>query len=160
MHVVGISLYYADGSVLRFPVAQLTARWPMAPAEGVQVLGVYFAETYRTWHGPSRRWLERPYVLRFCSTLVGVMDLRTGLFTKREGQADYYWFDSRVPESLGAGLALDVPSGLAAGSIKTGTLLLDETFRSIYETAMRDRLFESLESAPPLRPPSPLLVRP
>src|SRR6266566_4632589 len=48
---IGWKLYYGDGTI----VSSLQRSWPEAPSDNIQVLSVYFAETYRIhrdgeWH--------------------------------------------------------------------------------------------------------------
>jgi hypothetical protein len=42
---IGWKLYYGDGTV----VSSLQRSWAEAPSDNVQVLIVYFAETYKIW---------------------------------------------------------------------------------------------------------------
>lgn len=43
-HVLGIKIYYADGSVVQIPVETLEHGWKEAPEDGVQVVSIYDRE--------------------------------------------------------------------------------------------------------------------
>jgi len=79
--IAGWKLYYGDGSV----VSSRYSIWEDAVADDVQVLIVYFSETYKIWHGDH--WDEESY--------------RDMYFGK-----DYFW-------PFGNGQASDVPSGVS-----------------------------------------------
>lgn len=149
MTPIGIKLWYADGTKLSIAVADLAAQWPSVRATGVQALAVFFAETYQIWlqdggdaqgQPINQRLVTQNYRAFFCSGVVGTVALATGAGSKREGQADYYWFDPARHE-VGGGLVGDVPADLPAGVVKTGSLLSDERFRAIYTVAVEDRNF-------------------
>lgn len=149
MKPIGVKIWYADGSVVKLAVDDLATQWPFARGTGVQALAVFFAETYQIWlqddgdaqgQPINQRLVTQNYRVFFCSGVVGTVALATGTCSKREGQADYYWFDPARHE-VGAGLVGDVPVDLPAGMVKTGSLLSDERFRAIYTVAVEDRNF-------------------
>jgi len=115
MTPIGWRLWYADGSVYD----SRRHRWEDAPTHGVQVLAVYYAETYRCFHVEG--WREHSY--------------RT-LYHGARQEADYYW---RAGGSFGAGRAGEIPLGAA---IKEGTLIANDLFAAVVNEAQREMLFE------------------
>lgn len=79
--VIGWKLYYGDGSV----VSSHQATWRQAPSDNVQVLSIYYQETYKIWRDGQSE--DENY--------------RDMYFGK-----DYYW-------QFGNGQAGDVPAGVS-----------------------------------------------
>jgi len=119
MTPVGWRIYYADGSTW----SSLTGPWADAPSHEVQIVKVFYAETYRCWHGdPPRRhggagqWHTHNYV-----------SLQHGA----DRLVDYYW--QGIDGKLGAGGIDEIPP---AASIKQGSYT--PNFQAIMNSASQE----------------------
>lgn len=117
----GWEIVYSDGS--RFSSAQ--GDWRIAPAADVQIVVVWYTETYQTWR--SR--------LNDMSTTDGAF-VTENYKTHILGH-DFYWLDR--DGTFNGGTTLEVPNGLPNGSVKTGALLPTSDFTSLYNTVRNER---------------------
>ena len=46
---VGVKVFYADGTVLKWPMGQIKAGWATAPEHGVQVVAIYHKNGRAAW---------------------------------------------------------------------------------------------------------------
>ena len=113
MTPVGWRIYYRDGSV----VSSRNMEWSQASSDYVEIVTVYFQETYKIWHG------DQQDTENYCHLFHGV---------------DYYWMKDNV---IGAGMAADVPTGLPDNTVKVGMLMDDADFARIYDQAKEQRVF-------------------
>jgi hypothetical protein len=112
---IGVRIWYGDSVVETFRAAQ-SARWSQSKATDVQIVTVYYSETYQSWNHYTNEWETFPY-------------------RKIYHSQDYYWLDGG---HLYAGNASEVPVGLSAGSVKAGATLTDATWRERYTAAYAD----------------------
>jgi hypothetical protein len=113
MEYLGWKIYYQDRSI----VCSHNFSWGQTPAEGVEVVVVFFKETYHIWHG------DHYDIENYCH-----------LFHSQ----DYYWMTAEG--FVGAGRADEVPLMLP-GMLKVGMLISDENFACIYDKAKEQRVF-------------------
>ena len=111
--IIGWKLYYGDGSV----VSSKEKEWTDAPSENVQVLIVYFAETYEIWRDTNGD---------------GVGDqLETENYRDMYFGYDYFW-------QFGNGQSAQVPEN---AEVKLGKELEQSEWRAIYNQALEDTKF-------------------
>lgn len=108
MTIKGWRLYYGDGTT--FDSTQ--GSWEDAPATNVQVLSVYYEETYRIFD--QSRWQIRP---------------------RRSLYHTYDYFFKAPGDVFGCTQAPNIP---ADASVKLGLLINDRTFQDIYNRANLD----------------------
>lgn len=113
-------IWYGDGGII---AGTTDADWALAPAANVQVVSIYFTETYNIWRQDRYDSNGRTINQR------RELDHYRRLFHS----SDYYWFVAA--RGWGAGQALDVPDGLPIGALKTGGLVRDDLWWSIYNAA-------------------------
>ena len=105
--VAGWRIYYGDGTV----ADSLHSTWQNAPYENVQVMNVYYNETYTIWEGDEKK--EYPYreVLTY---------------------ADYYWpYGCGNSHEAWAAAEVNEPP-------KRGKLIPDQDWWDIYNRAFAD----------------------
>jgi len=119
MTPVGWRIYYADGSTW----SSKDGPWAAAPNHEVQVVKVFYLETYQCWHGdPPRKpggvgqWHTHNYV-----------SLQHGA----DRLVDYYW--QEVGGKLGSGGVDEIPFG---ASIKQGSYT--PSFQNIMNAASQE----------------------
>lgn len=120
MTPIGWRLWYADGTV----VDSRTGTWASAPSTGVQVLAVYYAETYECWHG------SRP------NKVLHTHNYRS-LYHGARQRIDYYWIT--LDGVAGAGSVDEIPVGAV---VKEGTLIATDRFQDIVNAAQQEYRFE------------------
>ena len=108
--VAGWRIYYGDGTV----ADSRSTDWEESPNDNVQVVVVFYNETYKTWIDDELK--EYPYRV---------------LYTR----ADYYW-------KWGAGSAIDA-NAANAPDVKLGKELEKEDWRAVYDRANDDLVFEN-----------------
>jgi len=137
-------VYYGDGTVRRVVEGDFLAQWQKLPSKGVQVVIVYFDQTYNSWHGTAAvHTYERkcdadmvyPKRDRKRAGHCAIIPYRH-LFHGAHGNGDFYWFDGH---DFGAGgQTTDIPLNLPSGAVKTGSLLPFAAFRKILQAAQGD----------------------
>lgn len=143
--VRGYKVYYGDGTVQRVGSGNFLAQWRKLPLTGVQVVVVYFNQTYNSWHETAA--VHAAEVKCDADVVYPTRDrTRIGhcvvipymyLFHGARGNGEFYWYDGT---SFGAGAqTTDIPPKLVGtDAVKTGTLLLFTDFRKILQTAQGD----------------------
>src|SRR5438034_7940270 len=106
---IGWKLYYGTGAV----VSSQDCAWVVAPSGNVQLLIVFYAETYP--HRPDGDGPEEMYN-----------------FVDRYHGYDYFW---KLGETFGSSQAQDVPEG---AEVKLGRELPQDEWRAIYNRALQD----------------------
>ena len=120
---VGWRIYYGDGTT--FTSKQGTPA--DAPNSGVQVVKVFYAETYRCWHG--HKWDGHWETHNYQKVLHGALQL-----------IDYYW-----PQADGdwdAGLATAIPIAFS-GTPKQGSLISADAFRNMANAAHQEETWSA-----------------
>lgn len=121
MTPIGWRLWYADGTV----VDSRTDTWASAPSTGVQVLAVYYAETYECWHGRPERGGQK------------LVHNYRSIYHGAKRQIDYYWIT--LDGVAGAGSVDEIPVGAV---VKEGTLIATDRFQDIVNAAQQEYRFE------------------
>lgn len=116
--ILGVKVYYADGSIHRIFGDDLQGQWPKVPADGVQVVRVYHARTYDTWNPEARRFEAR-------------------CFTDTYTSHDYYFF-THANEFGACNLTRDIPAGAIP---KLGSEINKARWLEIYNRAHNDHTF-------------------
>ena len=124
MTPIGFKIYYSASTV----IGSLPTDWTLAPGTDVQVIVVYFAETYQIWkcewdgqgQQVNGRWETENYVEQFHSS-------------------DYYWLDPTT-QTYGQGTANEVPQGAIS---KRGSAISNADWWVVYNTVMEDRKWVS-----------------
>lgn len=128
MTPIGFKIWYADGSTF----TSRQGRWTAAPMADVAVVTIYFQETYDQWIQDG--WTEsgRPVNQR----------LVTKNYCEQLHTGDFYWLtmSGNTIATWGNGQAGDVPVGLPANALKTGTLMPDATWWPLYNGAKEERV--------------------
>lgn len=112
MTVIGWRIYYPNSVV-----SSLDVSWREAATEDVQVVVVFYSETYERWVGDERR------VENYREVLHG---------------EDYYWIEGREPRT---GSAADAEARADDGTVKVGRALDDDAFQAVYNAALADRVW-------------------
>src|SRR5215471_19998546 len=102
--VDGWRLYYGDNTT----ADSLHTTWQQAPSENVQILSVYFKETYNIWEGDELKTYPYRQMFFYC---------------------DYYW-------PFGAGNSHEAWAAAEVNEQpKRGQLIPDQDWRAIYNSA-------------------------
>jgi hypothetical protein len=104
---IGWKLYYGDGLV----VSSLQSSWADAPSDNIQLLIVFYAETYKIHR--DGQWHVENYVDRYHGY-------------------DYYW---KLGDQFGNTQAREVPFG---AEVKLGREVDQPEWRAIYNRALQD----------------------
>jgi len=131
--ILGVKIYYADGSILRIRFGDIRDAWPVAPAVGVQVVVVFYARTYRihrpthvsandsTWADPAKQFEDRHYT------------------EKHTGQDYYYWSPQQGFGAWPVPAGRNEPGAIPPDAvIKTGSLIEKEPYRALTNVAWND----------------------
>jgi hypothetical protein len=146
---IGIKLWY-PGTTVVINAGEIGTRWVTAPVADLQIVAVFFDAQYQIIKQdgydeqgqPINQRIETEnYIQLFLSTEGGTIDLDTGqVITREVPSLNFMWVDLRGgKKSLGAGSLADVPNGLQAGFIKTGSLIADDQFYLLARAAQNDR---------------------
>ena len=125
--ILGSRWYYADGTIIRVSKKQDLLN---APVSGVQVVVVFFEETYKTFIPDTEIDEVRNYRLMLCNENV-------------KPSADYYWM--ATDGSIGAGGVGEPPQGAV---IRLGTLIPFPDYKPILIRASFDHVWEADPPAP------------
>jgi hypothetical protein len=85
---------------------------------GVVYFAAYLNDTYRTWIVNAQ----------------GQNEQVTRHYVHHAELTDYFWYDPNS-DTIGGGAAEDVPSGLPVGFQKDGKIVLESTWRPLYDVA-------------------------
>jgi len=111
--VIGVKIYYADGSIVKIPIEKVADEWGKAPPDGVQVVLVFYQRTYGF---DNRHYVE-----------------------KLTGRDFYYW---SVTHGFGAWpvpTGRNEPAGIPLDAVvKTGSLLEKQPYLAITNAAWND----------------------
>lgn len=110
-----VRVWYGDGTIETFRANQPT-KWRQSKSDDVQVVIVYYAETYQSWNHYTQAWRTLPYRRIYDSS-------------------DYYWIGA---DGLYSGNAGEIPQSLPNGSVKSGKLIDDTTWWTLYNAAVDD----------------------
>jgi hypothetical protein len=146
---IGLKLWF-PGTTVVINAGEVGTRWATAPVADLQIVAVFFDAQYQIvkqdgydeqGRSINQRIETENYVQLFLSTIGGSVDLDTGQVTiRRVPSLDFMWADLRGGrKSLGAGSVADVPNGLQAGFVKTGSLIADDQFYLLAQAAQNDR---------------------
>jgi hypothetical protein len=125
---IGVRLWYADGTVVEHRVdLDLAAAWAAWPATGVQVMMVYYAETYRVW--TCDRWDERGRAVN------GRYVTEHRCDNPYQG-ADAYWYEP-VGGTFGMGATNEAPLGAL---LKRGSTIPDAEWYPLVNAAQDSRV--------------------
>lgn len=105
--VLGLKLWYEDGTVIRIPFDRISTDWAAAPQEGLQVVSIY-DKTLRP-EGYYAQWF-----------------------------AGYDRYAMTETEIIETNIPGEIPDG---ASVKFGSQMDKDAFRTLYNTAMKDRDF-------------------
>src|SRR5438094_10424067 len=105
--VIGWKLYYGDGTTVSSPQSS----WAEAPSDNIQLLIVFYAETYKIHR--NGEWHEENYVDRYHNY-------------------DYYW---KLGDQYGNSQAAEVPEG---AEVKLGREIEKEQWMAIDNRALQD----------------------
>jgi hypothetical protein len=110
MTVIGFKAYMSGGQVMQ------ANDWEQLPDVGIQVLVVYYAETFPIWQADhEEKWNYKDVLQGF----------------------DYYW---RAPDGkYGCTAATDIPEGAAVK--RTGLQLADDAWMALYNRALNDEVW-------------------
>lgn len=123
---IGWRIWFGDGSVRD----SRQATWEGVPSNDVQMVTVYFAETYQRsvqdgWTEDGRPINQRMVTENYCEQLHG---------------QDYYWLDPST-QAIRAGSAADAPSSLPPGAQKRGRSMPEAAWWSLYNRAKENVRF-------------------
>jgi len=117
MTIAGFKAILTDGSIMR------ATEWAELPDTGIQIITVYYAETYPIHIVRGGR--DRVETWNYKEVLQGF---------------DYYWqLVDQFGERYGCNHAADIPDGATVK--RTGEQLDDETFLALYNRANNDEVW-------------------
>lgn len=110
-----VRVWYGDGTIETFRANQ-AIKWRQIQTTDIQVVIVYYAETYQSWNHYTQVWETFPYRRIYHTD-------------------DYYWLSA---SGLYSGNAGEVPQGLPNGSVKEGRTMEKAAWRALYNAAYTD----------------------